>query len=52
MGTFLIVMFNFVQMFMVLALVYWYRDCEPQLSGAIRTVDQVSFITVEVRSIS
>ncbi|CAN8019403.1 unnamed protein product [Ixodes persulcatus] len=27
--------------FMALALIYWYRDCDPMLSGAIKKFDQI-----------
>lgn len=34
-------MYNFIMAGMAVALVYWYRDCDPLLSGAITKLDQM-----------
>lgn len=33
--------YNIIMAGMALALVYWYRDCDPMLSGAISKLDQI-----------
>ncbi|KAM7304302.1 hypothetical protein ISCGN_014202 [Ixodes scapularis] len=41
MGILLAVVFAIVQGVMTLALIFWYRDCDPFLSGAIKSLDQL-----------
>ncbi|KAG0419302.1 hypothetical protein HPB47_004229, partial [Ixodes persulcatus] len=40
-GTLLSVAFSCIQSIMALALIFWYRDCDPFLSGSIRRIDQI-----------
>lgn len=40
-GVTLNALYNFIMAGMAVALVYWYRDCDPLLSGAITKLDQM-----------
>ncbi|KAM7303636.1 hypothetical protein ISCGN_013581 [Ixodes scapularis] len=40
-GIFLMVFYHILRAFTALALIYWYRNCDPLLSGAITKVDQL-----------
>ncbi|CAN7992860.1 unnamed protein product [Ixodes hexagonus] len=40
-GTALLLVFYAIQMLMSLLLIYWFRGCDPQLTGAIKQIDQL-----------
>ncbi|XP_042148747.1 sodium-coupled monocarboxylate transporter 2 [Ixodes scapularis] len=40
-GTAMLTGFYIIQMLMSFLLIYWFRDCDPQLSGAIKQIDQL-----------
>ncbi|CAN8019394.1 unnamed protein product [Ixodes persulcatus] len=40
-GTVLIALMYTLQTFMAFLLIYWFRDCDPQLSGSIKQLDQL-----------
>ncbi|CAN7992863.1 unnamed protein product, partial [Ixodes hexagonus] len=40
-GTSLVTAFYFLLLLMAFSIIYWFRDCDPQLAGAIRHVDQI-----------
>ncbi|CAN8019384.1 unnamed protein product [Ixodes persulcatus] len=40
-GTAMLTGFYIIQMLMSFSLIYWFRDCDPQLSGAIKQIDQL-----------
>ncbi|KAH6924819.1 hypothetical protein HPB50_025546 [Hyalomma asiaticum] len=49
-GTLLLVVSYIVQLSMAVALIFWFRGCDPQLSGAIASPDQAAVLYVDILS--